>query len=147
LRIGHCTEIATPAEGEEAEEAARAAGREVPLVTLDVRGRGAQGAQGAVKGVAHGAVAASSVVDALTRHSAEPLVRLHLLLPEEMEGERKGVIGGQHGGRLMKLGGRLGVGARQPLIDVEPRLRAAMRGFRNRCADLTSGPACNNICS
>ena len=29
----------------------------------------------------------------------------------------------------------------------EGELRVAIKAFRKRCADLTSGPACNNICS
>ena len=42
-------------------------------------------------------------------------------------------------------GGGGGGGGR--LLEVEPRLRLAIKAFRKRCADLTSGPACNNICS
>ena len=67
--------------------------------------------------------AAASIVDELARHSTQRLVLLRVKLPPKLPLKNE-------------------VNAL-----VEPTLRVAMRSFRKRCADLTSGPACNNICS
>ena len=117
LRIGHCDELATPTEGDEAEVAAAASGTPPPVVTLDLAAGG------------------SSVVDALKSHDASKLVLLRIVLPSEAThpgGPGMAVLGGRKAGWLEK---------------VEPRLRQAIKAFKRQCHDLVSGPACNNICS
>ena len=126
LRIGGCTELATPTAGDEAETAARAQGRPPAVVTLDL---------------AAASAGTSSAVDALQALTSHRIVMLRVRMPSlaevaELDAPRRG--GGRAGRSLLDHAQR---------VLVEPRLRAAMRTFRRRCADLTSGPACNNICS
>ena len=127
LRIGHCEEIVPP---DAAEAAAKAmelepAGSKPPVVTLDLSSLAAPSPS-------------SSVVDALAAHSTSRLVLLRLLLPP-LDAPQDSPQGPRVAARwLMER-------AQRELV--EPRLRVAMRSFRARCADLTSGPSCNNICS
>lgn len=121
LRIGRCTELATPTEGEQGEAAMRRAGRAPTVVTLDLNS------------------VTTSVIDELQRHADDPLVLLRVRLPaSEVRGD---------GGAALPSARKASLLDRVQRELVDPRLRAAMRGFRARCADLTSGPVCNNICS
>ena len=68
---------------------------------------------------------------ALAAHASARLVHLRVLLPP-LDGSASSARG------LMDRVQREGV---------EEPLRVAMKAFRRRCNDLTSGPLCNNICS
>ena len=127
LRIGHCEEIAPPREAEEAMLSSR--GSSPPVVTLDLTAAAA-----ALSGTGGG-----SVIDALAAHASDRLVFVRLILPPidapvPVSGNRRRAP--RHG--LLEL-------VQKELV--EPRLKVAIRAFRKRCADLTSGPLCNNICS
>ena len=140
LRIGGCTELATPTAGDEAETEARAQGRPPAVVTLDLTAAATDAAN-----PTGGSAGAYSAVDALQALASHRIVMLRVRMPSGAEGAAE--LDAPR--RAEKRGGGRG----RSLLDhvqrvlVEPRLRGAMRTFRRRCADLTSGPACNNICS
>ena len=167
LRIGGCEEVATPSEAEAAEAEARAAGVAPPVVTLDLShtematpmggGDGAGALAGGARG-GGGSVGASasslSAIDALTLPAlaTSRLVWLRVVLPDDGQGAFAPPPLAR-GGRGVGNKHAQAVGVGRGLLEhiqrrvAEPRLRVAMRDFRKRCADLTSGPNCNNICS
>lgn len=136
LRIGHCEGLATPGEAEEAIAAMKASGAaDPPVVTLDLAdalttASAGNGGDGTSPGQPPAAVDAS-VVDELMRHTEARVVLVRVRLPPTQAAARPAVTA-----RARAVGALL-----------EPRLRVAVKAFRSRCADLTSGPACNNICS
>lgn len=155
LRIGHCEGLATPTEGADADAAVRAAAAVPPVVTIDLRTPPeALTSSSAASGAASAAGARASApmpnaVDELLSHATARLVYLRVLWP--VEASASGMASDRTGEGTEE---RLGSGRHErSFLDriqrtvSEPRLRQALRSFRKRCADMTSGPACNNICS